>query len=341
MKLNYFQLMPHLNKQLLPIYIVCGDDIILKNEAQTLIRKKAKQAGFNERIRLQQETDLDEERLYAELYANSLMQEKKLLEFDFREALPSKTIANILAEYGKQPAPENTVLVDLNKLDNKVSKSAWFQALSANGAVVTIWPLQHEQLLQWITQRTQRYKLNLKADALHLLAERTEGNLVATAQCIEKIYLLNTHAPIDTDTINAVLTDESRFTIFDLVEHLIAQNINRSLHILQVLKNEGTEPVLILWGITRELRLLAEFASALKAGVSLSSLFQKYRIYAQRQHTIRHFLAQFTLKECWQYLAQAQVIDKIIKGAAPGNPWHALERWCCDFQGQPIIAKVL
>lgn len=328
MKITYFQLEPHLAKKLAPIYIVSGEELLLKQEAIHLIRHAAKQAGFSEKIRLTAEAGFDWEQLYVQLYATSLLAEKCVLELDFRHLTPNPTANKILAEYGAKPASDKLLLIDLGKLETKITKSAWYQALEKAGVVVSIWPIPQEKLPQWIMNRAKKYKLSMSLDAANLLSDYVQGNLIAAAQTIEKIYLLQPAQQIDAKLIKNILTDESRFTLFDFIENLIAGDAARALRILENLKEEGTEPVLILWGITRELRLLAEWGQQLKQGLSLEKLFQEQRIFSRRQVAIRHFLTKYSSEDCWNYLSHAAEIDRQLKGATSGNAWDALQLFC-------------
>jgi DNA polymerase-3 subunit delta len=220
------------------------------------------------------------------------------------------------------------LLIDIGKIDDKIAKSLWYKALESIGIVVTIWPISREQLPQWITQRAKKYKLAFEPHAANLLADYVEGNLIAAAQAIEKLYLLKPSTTIDVDLIHTVLTDQSHFTPFDLIDHLIAGDRTRTLHILDTLKLEGSEPILILWALTRELRLLAELAQQVKQGVTYDTIFQKHRIFSRRQAAIRHFLTKTNVIDCWRYLEHAAVIDRIIKGAMLGNVWESLQLFC-------------
>jgi DNA polymerase-3 subunit delta len=339
MKLTYFQLEPHLAKKMSPIYIVSGDELLLKQEAINLIRKAAKQAGFNERLRLTPEAGYDWEQLYTLLYSTGLFAEKRLIELDFRDSSPNKTASKILQEYGANPSLDAIVLLDIGKIDDKISRSAWYKALEKIGAVLTIWPIPREQLPQWIMNHAKKYKLQFNRDAAILLAEYIEGNLVAAAQAIEKVYLLQPQKSVDVEMVKHILTDESRFTVFDFIETMIARDKPRTLHILDNLKNEGTEPVLILWAITRELRLMADLAQQLKLGETYENLFQKYRIFARRQQAVKHFLSHCSAQDCWRYLSNAVEIDRIIKGAGTGNVWDALQMFCLRLSAGPASSR--
>ncbi len=328
MKLTYFQLEPHLNKHLLLSYVVSGDEPLQIQDAASMIRQAAKKAGYSERIRITPETGYDWDEMYSLLYANSLFAEKRLIEFDFKQTLPPKDASSVLSEYATKPSENNLLLIETNKVDDKIAKSTWFNAVEKNGASLALWPIPREQMPQWIMNRAKRYKMQFNLDAAVLLTEYVEGNLIAAAQVIEKAYLLKPTDAIDIELLNLILVDESRFSIFDFVENVIAGNSVRALHILDNLKLEGADPILVLWGITRELRLLSDLSVEHKNGSSYETLFQKHRIFARRQPALKRFLGTQTSKDCLGYLMQAANIDKMLKGAANGNPWDALQMFC-------------
>ena len=177
-------------------------------------------------------------------------------------------------------------------------------------------------------QRAKRYKLQIERDAANLLTDYVEGNLSAATQALEKIYLMQSQQPIDAKLIVSVFTDESRFTIFDFAEHFFLGEHARTLHILDNLKADGAEPVLILWALTRELRLLAGFSQQVQRGAAIENVLQTNRIFFRRQTAFRRFLTRASYTDCWHLLKEAAFIDRIIKGAARGNCWDALRLFC-------------
>ena len=328
MKVNLSQLEQQLKQKLSPIYLVSGDDPIQKLEALQLIRKTAKQAGFIERIRLAADESQSEEQLYNALYSSSLSTEKPLLELDYRSKTPGKPVAAILGSYAANTSSALTVLIDTEKLDDSATRSAWYKAIEKSGTVVAIWPIPREQLPQWIITRGRKYKMTIQHDAASLLADYVEGNLTAAAQGVEKIFLLKQDKPIDIELMQQVLADESRFTVFDLTESMISENKARTLHILESLEIDRVEPVIVLWGIARELRMLADMSSQQQTGAGWDEIFKKHRVFSRRQQGVRRFLSRFSRQQCQECLMHAAEIDRILKGANTGNAWEALQILC-------------
>ncbi len=327
MKLSHFQLPSHLEKKLQAIYIVSGDEWLLKQDALDLIRIAAKKNGFNERIRFTPTSTADWETLYPLLYASSLFADKRYIELIIGDSMPNKAASDILIEYANAPGMHQILVLDIGR-DEKITKSAWLRALDKIAMVIALWPIAHEQLPAWLIERAKKYQLQLTLPAAKLIADYVEGNLTAAQQTIEKIALLQPKQRIDADLIETLLTDESHFTVFDFIHHLLAGDATRSLHILQRLKVEDTELTLILWAITRELRMLHELSVQQSNGQSINQLFEKQRIFPRRQPVMRRFLARYSATDCLQFLLQAAQIDRAIKGSLPEDPWASLQLFC-------------
>ncbi|OGT40156.1 MAG: DNA polymerase III subunit delta [Gammaproteobacteria bacterium RIFCSPHIGHO2_12_FULL_38_14] len=336
MKLNFTQLESHLEKHLAPIYVISGDEPFLKREAIQLLRQAAKKNQFNERINFSPASAAQWENLYDHLYSTSLFNEKRLLQLDCREILPNKTAGEIFKTFCEKEINDIMLVIDIPKLNDTIIKSTWYKALEKKCVTVQIWPITREQLPQWIIQRAKKFKLAITRDAVNLLAESVDGNIAAAAGAIEKLLLLE-QKTIDETCMQAVLTDENRYTVFDLVDAMLDLNPSRMLQILRVLNDNHTEPSIILWSIARELRLLASFATQFKNGDSYEIIFQKNRVFMKKQPLIRKFLSQYTAQDCWIYLSALTEIDRIIKGAMPGNIEQQLQLFCLRMMGPRVI----
>lgn len=327
MKLAYHQLEQHLAKKLAPIYVVSGDEILLVDEACHLIRAAARKNGFNERVSITIEPGTDWGKLlYAEAHSFSLFSTKRIVELHLAAAKPNNEANKILKDIAANPLPDTILLICTNKLDSKTEQTSWFKALDKAGMTIPIWPIALEQLPAWILQRAKKLNLNLTNDAAKFLAEQVEGNLLAAAQEIEKLSLLSITTAIDLSTLQKIISDNAHFDIFSLVDCALSGNNKRCLRILDNLKAENTEPLLILWALTRELRTLADIAKQIKQGSQLPALFSKFRIWEKRQANFRRFLQHHTEEDCWKLLSQGAQIDRIIKGLKVGNVWDELQQ---------------
>lgn len=324
MKISYPQLVTHLTKELQPFYLICADDILQVLDAANDIRTKARAEGFSERILTTIDASTDvEEILYSNTHSLSLFETKKIIELNFQQSTLKSAQGKILDEYAKKPVENTLVIVRTNKLDAATEKTAWFKSLEKKIVVVQIRPIPPEQLPAWIIERGKKTNLQITMDAAISLSAKVEGNLLAAEQEIEKIGLLTVNGKIDQALIENIATDNAQYDVFNLVESSLSGNKARSLHILKNLEG-NIEPTLVLWALTRELRILANLFSEMKQQ-ALATLFDKFRIFGKRQQSIKAFLQRHSEEHCWDFLLKSAAIDRMIKGIEGGNVWDKLQ----------------
>jgi len=333
MKMAVQQLEQHLTQSLAPIYFISGDETLLVQEAVDLVRSSAQKKGFSERIRITAESNAEwGKSLYANAHSFSLFAEQRILELDLRNAKFNQANTDILQSYAENPIANTLLLIYSGKLETKTTQSKWCKAIDKNGITLPIWPVTIEQLPQWIMQRAKKSKLSLTTQAASRLAQYVEGNLLAAAQEIEKLSLLQSW---DESTLEEWIADQTHFDIFQLVDAVLSGNNKRSLHILKNLFAEGIEPTLILWVLTRELTTMAEIHQHTQQGVALSTLFTQFRIWEKRQALVRGFLKRSTPKLCWDALLHAAQVDRMIKGVEVGHVRDELERLVLSLTTEP------
>lgn len=119
-----------------------------------------------------------------------------------------------------------------------------------------VWPLDGKDLIQWLQQRLQRRGLSADNAGIRIIAGRVEGNLLAAAQEIEKLYVLYGQGALTEQQIQAAVADGSRYDVFNLVDAALSSRVERVLKILTGLQHEGIAAPVVLWALTRELRNL-------------------------------------------------------------------------------------
>ncbi|QXI39093.1 DNA polymerase III subunit delta [Pseudomonas xantholysinigenes] len=340
MKLAPAQLNKHLQGSLAPVYIVSGDDPLLCQEAADAIRTAARQQGYDERQVFSADANFDWGNLLLAGASLSLFAQRRLLELRLPSGKPGDKGAAALIEYCAKPAEDTLLLISLPKLDGSAQKTKWGKALIEGGQCqfIQIWPVDAQQLPQWINQRLSQAGLSAQRDAVDLIAARVEGNLLAAAQEIEKLKLLAEGNQITVETVQAAVADSARFDVFGLVDAILNGEAAHALRMLEGLRGEGVEPPVILWALARELRLLAGLAQQFSQGVPLDKAFSQARppVWDKRRPLVSKALQRLSAQRWAQLLQDAQRIDAQIKGQADGSPWTGLSRLSLLMAGQRL-----
>jgi len=332
MRLKPEQTAQHLrNKPLAPVYLVSGDEPQQIAEITDAIRKAAQEAGYLEREIFSPDGGFSWHDLPAAAYATSLFADKKVIDLRLPSAAPGTEGAKVLTAYCERLPEDTLLLITTGKLASASLKTRWFQALERVGVFIQVWPLEGEDLLRWLQQRLQQRGLSADKDGVKLLAARIEGNLLAAAQEIEKLYILYGAGFLDTAKIADAVADSSRYDVFKLADSLLAGNPGRITKILAGLKDEDVAAPVVLWAITREARTLCKLKQDLAAGKNRDAAMQAQQIWDKRKALVAQALDRLTEAALHRILVISAKADREIKGQQPGDPWHTLLQVCLLF----------
>ena len=336
MQLKAEQLPQHFKKGLAPIYFIYGDELLLVQEAADAIRAAARAQGYSEREVFNVERDFDWNQLTESSNNLSLFAERRILEVRMPTGKPGDAGGKALREYAARPAEDTLLLIVSGKLDAQQRKSKWVTDLEAAGVGIAIWPVDAQQLPQWIRARMQSRGLQPTPEAVHLLAERVEGNLLACAQEIDKLKLLVGDGAIDVAAVTAAVADSARFDVFGLVDSALAGEAERSVRMLAGLRGEGIEPVVVVWALARELRSLAAMAWEIGRGATASAVMGRHRVWSSRQAVVGKALGRLSGGAGFSLLSDCARLERVVKGRAPGNAWDELVQLCLRLAGRPL-----
>lgn len=335
MKLRPDQLSQHLGNSLLPIYIVSGDEPLLVQESCDAIRSQCRQQGFVREV-MHVDPHFDWNELLANASAMSLFADRQLIELRMPGGKPGDAGGKALREYAENASPDNVLLVICNKLDSATTRSKWYKTLETAGAAVQCWPIERRDLPRWIGARLQKVGLKADRDALQMLADRVEGNLLAAVQEIEKLRLCVEGDSVTTDTIANAVADSARYDIFKLVDRALQGDPANSLKMLHGLRAEGTEPPVVLWALTRELRTLYHCADQIRQGNGIERVLQNQRVWDKRKPLIKAALQRLDTQKLQTLITTANTIDRSIKGMIKQRPWPLLEELVLALAGKPL-----
>lgn len=338
MKLKAEQLKRHLQQEPKPLYWLAGDEPLLMQESADLIRSHFKNQGFGEREVFSVERGFNWEQ-FSQAYGNlSLFAEQKIIELRLSSSKLDEAGKQALQAVCSEPSADNIVLISSPKLESSTLNTKWFKAIESTGAFVQIWPINRDNLPTWLEQRLLRAGIQADPEALQLLLDKIEGNLLAAMQEIEKLKLLANQEgsqPIQLDgkTVMQVVADSSRFSAFQLVDTALLGDLARAEKILYGLRSEDIFPLVILGSITRELRSLLPMVEKRESGQGVNAILQSYRVWFNRKQAVGAALNRLHTDDIWQMLSHAREIDQAIKGMSLANPWDELSLLVATLAG--------
>lgn len=339
MKLKAEQLSAHLQKNLAPIYLVSGDEPLQLAEACDAIRVRARESGCSERLLFNVESGFDWNALLQARDTLSLFAEQRLVELRLPTGKPGEAGAKALIEYAARPPAGDVLLINAAKIDKDAQRSKWFKALEGAGVVVQVWPLSAAQLSPWIERRMRGKGLRPSGEAVSLLAEQVEGNLLACAQEIEKLLLLYGQGMVDGTAVTTAVSNSARYSVYDLVDRALAGEGAAVTRVLHGLQSEGAEPVMVLWALSREIRTLAVMADELRGGTAIDRVLVKHRVWEKRKGLVRNVLKRSPPRFLRRLLRQAAWTDRVIKGIAAGNVWDELLQLSLGLAGTTVVRR--
>lgn len=324
MKIRSEQLLTHLNQTLSSVYLITGDEELIKLESSDSIRQTARNHGYTEREVFVVNSKFNWDKVYAATQSMSLFSEKSLIELHLESTNLGKDGSQILADLCERPPEDKCFLIICEKLDAAKQKTKWVKAIEQHGIMVPIWPVQLSQMPQWIDARCKQYNIQIDQAGLRLMCDRVEGNLLAAKQEIEKCHLLYGEGTLNYERVREAVSDNSRYDIFQLVDVALQGEPERVIKILLQLRSEGLDPILVLWAVHRELQLLCALSFALFNKTSLEPIFQEFRVWDNRKGLLTRAIQRYSFNVWQQLLSQCHMIDESLKGARKLDKWQAL-----------------
>ena len=332
MRLYPEKLAAHLQQQLLSVYLVSGDEPLLVQECCDLIRQEAREQGCSEREIIDAGiSSFNWQDILHSATSMSLFAERKLVELRLPSGKPGAEGSKALCEYLDIASGEDVLLIIAGKIDKQSTNSKWYKALDKAGATIQVWPVDAKELPRWLQQRVRNAGMSIDQDALQLLCDRVEGNLLAAVQEVEKLKLLAKDSQITAATVTEAVSDNARYNLFDMADSALKGDATTSLRMLHGLRGEGTEPPVILWALAREIRTLYEAQLDCDKGQSAQQALSARRVWKNRMPLMQAALARHNTQSLSQLLEQIARVDGSIKGFAQGKPWDNLESLIADL----------
>ena len=327
------QLPQLLQRNLSSSYMIFGDEPLQRFESVSAIVEVAKQRGFSEVERLYLDGTDDVQQLAEALQGMSLFASQRIIVLDVGNGKLGKEVGGIIEYYAAQPSPDLVVICHGQKLEKAQQNTKWYKALDKISVTISINVPSGDRLKSWLQQRARQAGVQLPPDAQQYLQDHHEGNLLALSQELEKLALLYGSAPIQVEQLHQALIDQSRFDVFQLTDKILQGQSAEVLHMLSQLRDEGVEPVIICWALSRE---ISQLYTLLSHPHEQGKLFKQYRIWSSRQPLVKRALGNLTLQRLEQAMMLVAMLERKVKGSesSPENCWPLIQQ-CCALLMQP------
>ena len=293
-------------------------------ESQDAIRQAAQEQGFDEHHTRQIDNQTDWEEIFSITRALSLFASRQTLLLVLPDNGPNAAINDKLAELVNLLHDDLLLVVRTAKLTKAQENAAWYGALSSRGVMVNCQTPEQAQLPRWVANRAKSRQLALDDAACQLLCYCYEGNLLALAQALDRLALLWPDGKLTLPRVEQAVNDAAHFTPFHWVDALLAGKSKRALHILQQLRLEGGEPVILLRTVQRELLLMVTLKRQ-SSHTPLRNLFDQHRVWQNRRGLMTAALNRMSEDQLRQGVSLLSQIELTLKQDYGQSVWQELE----------------
>ncbi|MFT3756585.1 MAG: DNA polymerase III subunit delta [Pseudoxanthomonas sp.] len=327
MELPPERLAAHCADALPPACLIAGPEILRVLEAADAVRTAARAQGIGEREVFDADgRDFDWNTLQSSFNAPSLFSPRRLLELRLPTGKPGKEGAKVIEEFCADPPPDVVLLVTAGEW-SKAHAGKWSEAIGRIGVVSVAWAIKPHELNGWVESRLRSRGLRADRDAVQLLVERVEGNLLAAAQEIDKLALLANGETLDAAAMQSLVADAARFDVFRLIDAMLSGQGALATRMLAGLRSEGENVAGLLPMVIRTLLQCASLAGVQARGGNVGAEMKSQGIWESRQAPFKRALQRHANPARWdRFVAEASRADRTAKGRGAGDAWLLLER---------------
>ncbi|SHO57998.1 DNA polymerase III subunit delta [Vibrio quintilis] len=318
-----------LHQQLLPVYLIFGNEPLLIQESKAAVKAAAKNQGVDTFCRYQVDSSLNWDEVFEHFQTLSLFSSRQLVELTLPDSFTASVTSKLLT-LSTLVNQDTTLVINGPKLTKAQENTKWYKALTTNGCHVNCLSPDLNRLPQFVLQRCKGLGLSPDKETIQMLAQWHEGNLLALVQSLEKLALLYPDGQLTVIRVEASLSRHNHFSVFHWIDALLDGKSNRCQRILRQLKAEGTEPVILLRSVQKELYLLLELQSQ-KDHQDIYHLMNQYRIWKNKRPFYIHALERLNLPAIHRLIHQLSHLESVTKLQYNQDPWPLLQQLSIDF----------
>jgi DNA polymerase III subunit delta len=324
MNISSDQIAAQLTDGLKPFYLLHGEETLLKLESADAIRNAARGAGYSERAHFVVDAQFDWRTVSDSTDNLSLFSTQRIVEITISTAKPSADATEFFAQTAGDLPPDTLFIVNLPKLDRSAIESAWFNACDRIGITIAAPLVERAQLPRWVKSRLAAAGFDGEREAVELICERCEGNLLAAKQEIDKLALLVSPGTLTAESITDAVADVARYDVQELSEAFLRGDLARYAKVLLGLQAEGEQAPRLSWQLSEDVHALASIFLMRRQGIPMMQALRNARVWGKRQKAMEIATSQVAPQRIAQLLKRCAQLDAQSKGQAAGDAWLTL-----------------
>lgn len=324
MNIKHHAIANSLRQKLHALYILSGQDHYLLNDTALTIKKAWRQQGECDERTIQLNGPADWDLLKEEANSYSLFSDFVLIDARCEKKSIEAAGKKILNSYLDNINPRCLIIIRAPNVPNKQ-----LQPLSNNQhtVLVQVYPLTPNELERWITAQLNHHAITHESNIPALIHRYTQGNMLACAQVIEKLVIITEPGErLTSEKVLEQLSDQCDYQLYELADACLSRRPEKAIHLLRQACQNKTEPTLILWLLSQEIRQLIQLNHLREHSVSLTAACSQLRIWPQRSKLYETTLLRLPIAKLQQLLLACQHLDTQIKSNQSITIWHELER---------------
>ncbi|MEB3767048.1 DNA polymerase III subunit delta [Acinetobacter sp. MD2] len=327
MKIDYLQALKRIDTAQ-GAWVLQGQEPLLEQNLLDQLRAHWQNQGI-ERQRHEIQSVSDWKTVFNALNSLSLFSDKLAIEAH-GNIKPDAASLKLLKHY-LQHNEQNLLVVVMPKQDTQSLKSAFFQTIEANAVLVSLnapYPQDRQRIL---AVEAEKLGIQLNQTAWSWLLEHHEHNLLAAKNSLIRVSdTFSETNQIGVPELQSCLQDQSRYSTYDLSDELLKGNLAAAIKIYQYLLATGEAMSLILWTLSKEMRLLMQLYEQPHNALQLGIWKTRIQHY---QQALRRIAPQQLL--AWPNLLLR--IDAAIKGVSKENAEQLVLQAIVEICREPLF----
>jgi DNA polymerase III subunit delta len=321
-----------------PIILVSSSEPLLIRDWLDQARAHLRKSGIEDIQTIGGDTSIDWNDLLMEGDSLSLFADQKCRVVHVNNGKPGQQGSKALIQLAENPPELTRIILVFPALDKSAKNSAWFKKVAAVGSIVEIASIYANRLVDWISSRAAGKSLGIDVQAAAFLAERTEGNLLAADQELEKLSIrLGVDGYISLSLVEDSTAESARYHHYLLLDSCLLGNAKRAMRILNSLSGEGVSSVQIRWSIQSTLDLLVKLKHGQSTGGLNDRLWQSLRIWQSKKQMYQKALGRLSIDKIETLIGDCARLDRLGKGQElqgfDAADWLQLKALISEFCG--------